>query len=805
MKGNRSIFVIASLILLAGGLSAEESRSTLLTQDFSSTTFPPTGWTISANSANWSRVTTSNAGGTSGEAMLNWSPQFTTGTYLISPSCNTSGITTIYLELNHFLDYYTTPFTIGAATRSNTSDTWSNVWTLSPTANVGPQLKSITITNADVGSSTFQFALFFSGDSYNVDAWFIDNIILSTPHAYDLAITSYTMPTQPTGGVAFNPICTVKNLGATTLTAKASLNIYHGATLVASHPDNFIGSLALGAQQIVTFPSFTPLANEAGYRYVFSVTSQESVTDNNLTNNSKEGYFNTWSSTRQKVLLEIGTGTWCQYCPGAAMGADDLVTNGQSVAVVENHNNTGGADIFSTTDSNGRNSYYSISGYPTSMFDGTLQFVGGSNTSSMYSNFLPLYNQRAAIKAPADLFIHGTNSGNNYSITIRVQKTANLLNSNLVLQVALTESNITYSWQGQTHLNYVSRLMVPNYSGTAITLAGMSNGNYYYNLSFTKNAAWVAANCELVAFIQDLTTKEVLQAQKIALNSLQPLVYPITAAFTADVTTGLQPLTVHFTDQTVPQNGSLTTWLWQFGDGQTSSLQNPFYTYNTPGTYNVSLTVTDVASATNTATRNGYITVEAISRRIRLISAGALDFGSVYVEEESPYSYVVFRNSGNVDVTVGSIHFAAAPLHFEFMYPARDIVLTPGETDSIMVRFTPGAIGPISDTIYLDNNSTNLPQLMVTLNGTGLLVLPNEPENLTVERHINDAILSWEPVTLNQHGQIIVPDGYAIYYAEEPYGDYQYLDTSSTPNYTHSNAFPGSMNRFYQIRTVKNY
>ena len=41
---------------------------------------------------------------------------------------------------------------------------------------------------------------------------------------------------------------------------------------------------------------------------------------------------------RDKVILEIGTGTWCTYCPGAAMGADDLLEQGYPVGVVENHN-----------------------------------------------------------------------------------------------------------------------------------------------------------------------------------------------------------------------------------------------------------------------------------------------------------------------------------------------------------------------------------------------------------------------------------------------------------------------------------
>ena len=95
---------------------------------------------------------------------------------------------------------------------------------------------------------------------------------------------------------------------------------------------------------------------------------------------------------RSMVALEIGTGTWCQYCPGAAMGADDLLANGKLVAVIENHNGDGYANNYS----NARNTYYSINGYPTAVFDGVLKFVGGSHTQSMYSNYLPKYNTRMA-------------------------------------------------------------------------------------------------------------------------------------------------------------------------------------------------------------------------------------------------------------------------------------------------------------------------------------------------------------------------------------------------------------------------
>jgi uncharacterized delta-60 repeat protein len=64
----------------------------------------------------------------------------------------------------------------------------------------------------------------------------------------------------------------------------------------------------------------------------------------------------------------------------------------------------------------------------------------------------------------------------------------------------------------------------------------------------------------------------------------------LTADFTASPTSGAPPLGVTFTDQSV---GTVTIWDWDFDhDGSTDSTeQNPLYTYNTPGTYTVTLTV----------------------------------------------------------------------------------------------------------------------------------------------------------------------------------------------------------------------
>ncbi|HWR81755.1 MAG TPA: S8 family serine peptidase [Candidatus Deferrimicrobium sp.] len=72
------------------------------------------------------------------------------------------------------------------------------------------------------------------------------------------------------------------------------------------------------------------------------------------------------------------------------------------------------------------------------------------------------------------------------------------------------------------------------------------------------------------------------------INAYKALIDLASARFTADITEGLVPLAVQFTDQSP---NSPSSWLWRFGTSDTSVLQNPTYTYTAPGIYDVSLIV----------------------------------------------------------------------------------------------------------------------------------------------------------------------------------------------------------------------
>ena len=232
---------------------------------------------------------------------------------------------------------------------------------------------------------------------------------------------------------------------------------------------------------------------------------------------------------KELVVVEIATGTWCYYCPGAAMGADDLVDNfGDAVAIIENHN----GDAYTNGFSNARNTYNGVGGIPDTRFNGLNPFVGGSHTESLYSSFLPRYNAAIAVQTSFDIDMAITTLDDiNFDITITIDKVADYSGGELVAHLSITESDIQQNWQGLTELNFVNRAMYPSVSGTVLDFSG--SDQQVIELSVTVEEEWVIENCEFIAFIQDNSSKEILNGTKetadIAIGENNALLQKITS------------------------------------------------------------------------------------------------------------------------------------------------------------------------------------------------------------------------------------------------------------------------------------
>jgi PKD repeat protein len=126
----------------------------------------------------------------------------------------------------------------------------------------------------------------------------------------------------------------------------------------------------------------------------------------------------------------------------------------------------------------------------------------------------------------------------------------------------------------------------------------------------TTTTAPVTTGTTTAATTAAATTTTVIPAVTVTVPSVV-IVTPALAGspacgFTVNKVAGYAPMEVRFRDLSTGE--SISGWEWNFGDGGSSMAQSPTYTYRTPGTYTVSLKVTNDLGST-TSTRTGLIRV----------------------------------------------------------------------------------------------------------------------------------------------------------------------------------------------------
>jgi hypothetical protein len=200
---------------------------------------------------------------------------------------------------------------------------------------------------------------------------------------------------------------------------------------------------------------------------------------------------------RKQVILEIGTGTWCSGCTHAANAADSLKKlKGDAVAIFSYH----ASDTFEVPDGVGRIRYYLITSFPTTLFDGTDRLVGADlGTINTYNNY---HNQHMLVNTPGvlSLKVNYNSSNRTGEIIAKMNSVDEILESDLHLRYAITESHKYYPWQWLDSLQFMVRDMLPDSVNTQ---------------SFYIDTSWADNNCELLVFVQSDTDANILISNSI--------------------------------------------------------------------------------------------------------------------------------------------------------------------------------------------------------------------------------------------------------------------------------------------------
>ncbi len=295
-------------------------------------------------------------------------------------------------------------------------------------------------------------------------------------------------------------------------------------------------------------------------------------------------------ATQIQVVGEVFTQTWCGYCPAARSGLLQLNTDNENVIPLIWNGGTNEATCPTSPNYSPRGSMYGVSGIPHAQFGGYLEDVGGGTT---YPRYLVKYNQIIGNDAPAEINVAFVQSDpDNFLIQADVLMTGDIDTDNNKIMFIVTQ-----------HYTDDYFCVVRRYEAQDFDLSVTGETGTY--------SATLGADFEYdsvddlrgVVLIQTISGDHTIH--QAAMSELMQF----GANFTADVVSGPPALGVQFTSLSMPPGG-LVSWEWDFdGDGEIDSEEeDPAWVYTEPGSYTVSLTVSD-GEQTDTITMEDYVYV----------------------------------------------------------------------------------------------------------------------------------------------------------------------------------------------------
>ena len=164
--------------------------TTLLEEDFAGGV-PPAGWATDAPT-HWMGSSTNYAGGTAPEAEFYYLNSDIGDFHLYTGIIDTTGFTALGLNFKEMVNDYNGDYTLKVQTSTDGGVTWSDAYVRAG-GFYGPATTEITLTTANgVGSPTLQISWTYSGNAFNINYWYIDDVwmgIIDMVNEYDQIVT----------------------------------------------------------------------------------------------------------------------------------------------------------------------------------------------------------------------------------------------------------------------------------------------------------------------------------------------------------------------------------------------------------------------------------------------------------------------------------------------------------------------------------------------------------------------------------------------------------------------------------------
>ena len=449
---------------------------------------------------------------------------------LITPPLDLTAQTAVALKFDAFYTgVYGSVGTVEVSTNGGT--TWTTIFTLDPSA--AWQNNLATNLSAYAGQNNVLVAFRHNDGNAWADGFAIDNVSVYVPPANDAKINSIALNRYGVINTNSNLVLNVTNLGSSTI---SNLTVdWNDGT---SHSQVINVSIAPFATLDVTHPTALNYTTAVEKTIAVNITAVNGGVDADVSNNTGSKLFNSLSqASPKKVVIEEGTGTWCQWCPRGAVAMDQMFqTHPNDFIGIAVHN---GDPMTVAAYDGGAN----FGGFPGCNVDRAL--LDQSVSSNLFENY---YQQRIGLAVPAALSMTITGTTNKTIVANATFRTV-FASANYRLGVIIIEDNVTGTAASYNQSNaysggangamggfeslpnpvpaanmvydHVGRALLGGYSGqansipTTITDGLAATYTFNYAIPSTSNSA----NMSAVAILIDNATGEIVNAEKTSLSA----------------------------------------------------------------------------------------------------------------------------------------------------------------------------------------------------------------------------------------------------------------------------------------------
>jgi hypothetical protein len=464
---------------------------------------PPQGWSINGLPAQWAIGNSATAGGSAPEGKFTYIQQTTT-TRLISPMIDLTGLTTVKFSFRHMYDYYGNPAPkVGVATRSH-NGAWTSVYEVTPTANIPAQQINIDITNTDVGQSEFQICVYLNGNMYNLDYYYLDNMLLFNPLAKDATIISlgstpsyFKDPVEVKG--------TIMNVGLATITdAEVQWQFDNGPVYTST----FTG-LSIATKQTYEFTCSDLLNTPLGLHDLKVWINNINGTPDDFTGND------TLQKQVNKVcyvvpavpLFEEFTSSTCAPCASFNSGFVPWCSSHENDITLIKYQMSWPApgDPYYTAEGGVRRTYYGVNAVPD-------LYCNGGNVVTSVPDVQNAFDQAGLQIGMMKIASTHSLSGHIITVNATVLPFYNFSNCRVYIVVMERVTHNNHMTNGETSFEHVMMKMIPDADGTTVNLTDRIPINITQTIDLTGTHVEEWTDLIVGVFVQNYATKTVYQS-----------------------------------------------------------------------------------------------------------------------------------------------------------------------------------------------------------------------------------------------------------------------------------------------------